>query len=277
MSRINNRLAVSKNKIIALLTLFILVFLSITGPLSAQTVTQGYKTDQTLQQGVLVAVDQDDSDKVEALREESLDRARGVVVQRDDSPIVLSSDASKVLVASSGEFDVLVNDQNGQVEKGDYLSVSSTEGIGMKATADQATVVGRVLEDFQSGDDITGVAADVDASDTRRVKTSIAIGSNPSLRQSEKRNLPGFLSSVGETIADKPVSTFRIYISLALFLATITVVGFMLYGGVRSSLISMGRNPLSRKSILRGFFQVFVISILIFIVGMFGVYLLLKL
>jgi hypothetical protein len=46
---------------------------------------------------------------------------------------------------------------------------------------------------------------------------------------------------------------------------------------VRSSMIALGRNPLSRKSILRGMFQVIITSIIIFICGLFGVYLLLKL
>jgi hypothetical protein len=47
--------------------------------------------------------------------------------------------------------------------------------------------------------------------------------------------------------------------------------------GVKSSITAIGRNPLSKKSILTGLFQVITVAILVFIVGMFGVYLLLRL
>jgi hypothetical protein len=279
MSKINTRLAIGKNRLLALLGLGLLVALSLAGPLSAQSVTQGYKSDQSLQRGMLVAVSLDDPAKVEALTSDSLDRAKGVVVQPNDSPVTLSSDDRKIFVASSGEFDVLVSDQNGKIKKGGYISISALEGIGMKAAATQTTVVGRATETFAGSGDTIG--ASVDKSDKAynigRITAQIAIGSNPQANLANKSNVPQFLVNAGETVADKPVSSFRIYLSLALFLATIGVAGLMLYGGVRSSLIAIGRNPLSKRTITRGLFQVILMSLLIFITGTFGVYLLLKL
>jgi hypothetical protein len=54
------------------------------------------------------------------------------------------------------------------------------------------------------------------------------------------------------------------------------VAGIMLYSGARSSLISVGRNPLSRSVIIKALGQVVVLSLIVFISGMFAVYLLLK-
>jgi hypothetical protein len=51
----------------------------------------------------------------------------------------------------------------------------------------------------------------------------------------------------------------------------------VLYSGVRSSVISIGRNPMGRKSIFRALLEIILTSILILIIGLFAVYLLLKL
>jgi hypothetical protein len=51
----------------------------------------------------------------------------------------------------------------------------------------------------------------------------------------------------------------------------------MLAIGVRNSVISIGRNPNAKKSILRALTGIILTSLLILIVGMFTVYLLLKL
>ena len=66
-------------------------------------------------------------------------------------------------------------------------------------------------------------------------------------------------------------------LSLLIFLASVVIAGSMLYAGVHSSMISIGRNPLSKQSIVRSMIQVIVTSFIVFIIGIFGVYLLLKL
>jgi len=51
----------------------------------------------------------------------------------------------------------------------------------------------------------------------------------------------------------------------------------VLYGGIRSSIISIGRNPLAKKSIVRGLIQVITVGVIILVIGLFSVYLLLRL
>jgi hypothetical protein len=50
----------------------------------------------------------------------------------------------------------------------------------------------------------------------------------------------------------------------------------VLWSGVRGSLIALGRNPLSRKAIFSGMYKVVITGIGIFILGLAGVYLLLR-
>jgi len=108
-----------------------------------------------------------------------------------------------------------------------------------------------------------------------QVLVDISIGKNPMLKNDD--NLPGFLQHASSLMVGKPVSPARVYISLLLLAVTTSISGSLIYSAVRSSLIAIGRNPLSKKSITRGLFQVVMISLMVFFGGIFGVYLLLKL
>ena len=66
------------------------------------------------------------------------------------------------------------------------------------------------------------------------------------------------------------------YIAAAIFFIGAFIAGAVLYAGIRSSITAIGRNPLSKKSILRGLLQVIFTSLIVFIISVFGVYLLLK-
>jgi hypothetical protein len=72
------------------------------------------------------------------------------------------------------------------------------------------------------------------------------------------------------------VPAIRIYGALAVFLFAAIIAVLVLWSGVRGSLIALGRNPLSRKAIFSGMYKVVITGIGIFILGLAGVYLLLR-
>jgi len=82
---------------------------------------------------------------------------------------------------------------------------------------------------------------------------------------------------IGEAIAEKPIGPMRIYLSIAVTGLSIMVALVTLYAGIRNAIIAIGRNPLSKKSIFRGLAEIILTSFLILIIGLFTVYLLLKL
>lgn len=280
-SGLKKRFFSSKEKLFALTGLAVLVFLSLTHPLSAQSVAQGYNSDQALQRGMLVALKLDDPSKVEALNTDSLERLRGVVIQPSDIPVTLSSEGQKLFVANAGTYDVLVSDQNGPIKSGDYITISSLEGIGMKAGDEQRIILGQAATAFESGSDIIG--SSILEGDNKKkvnfgkVSVNIAINKNPLYKAPDTPKIPGVLDKISQTIANKPVSPPKVYLATAIFAVASVISGIMLYSGARSSLISLGRNPLSRKDILRGLLQVVLLSLIVFMTGLFGVYLLLKL
>lgn len=270
------------SKLMAFFGLVTLVALSLVSPLGAQAVTKGYGSDQPLQRGMLVQLKKDDATKIEPVSQKDMEKLHGVVVDPNDAPVTLSADGSKVFVATAGQYEILVADQNGAIAAGDYVTVSALDGIGMKAGTVEPIVIGRALAAFDGKSNVISTTDVKDsAGATRsvaigRVKVDVLVAKNPLLR-GERANVPEFLRKASQAIAGKEVSTVRIYLSLVVFIVCTIIAGVLMYGGVRSAIISIGRNPLSKKAIIRGMIQVILVGLTIFITGIFGVYLLLKL
>jgi hypothetical protein len=270
----------SFKRVASILVLAGLVMLNITGASMAQSVTQGYGTDETLQRGMIVGLKQDDPEKVEPLNVDQLDRILGIVVSANDSPITLSGEQEKVFVATVGRYDVLVSDQEGTINPSDYITISSLNGIGMRATFEQSEVVGRAITGFNGSDSIVGTSELTDTKGNKRtvnigrVELDIAVSKNPLAKSAAVT--PEWLGKIGQAIAGKSLSPARVYISAAIFVIGAFIAGAILYAGIRSSIIAIGRNPLSKKSILRGLLQVIFTSLIVFIISVVGVYLLLK-
>ena len=171
----------------------------------------------------------------------------------------------------------MVSEQNGQIAKGEYITISSIAGVGMKYDESQPVVIGRAVEDFNDSKEVIGTV-DVDGrkANIGRIKADIAVAKNPLQKNTDAR-VPQFFSNTAEAIANRPVNSVRIYASLIIFIITSIIAIVVLYGGIRSGIISIGRNPLSKKSVIKAMLQVVVIGLSIFLSGVFGVYLLLKL
>lgn len=254
-------------------------------PVSAQAVVQGYSSDSTLEPGMIVMLDTADTSKVLPATQGEVARVHGIVVSPNDAPVSLqpSSKSQEYYVADSGTYDVLVSDQNGPIAKGDYVTVSSLAGVGMKASPSQTVVLGKALDTFDGSSNIEGTSS-LTLSNGKKttvhlglVSVDISISHNPLYQQSVASAVPAQLQKVGASIAHKPVSLARVYISIAMLLAAVGISATMLVTGVRTSLIAIGRNPLARAHIVRGLVQITFTSLIIFVVGIFGVYLLLKL
>lgn len=272
----------SRRRIGALFGLVGLLVLAIASPISSQSVTQGYSSDRILQRGTLVSLDSENTSKVVPATRENQDRIHGIVVAANDASLTLSEDTEKTFVATIGRFDGLVSTQGGVIQPGDFLTISSITGVAMKAGELDAYTVGKAIEGFDGNDNRITTASITDSLGNTnevaigRVMVDISVGTNPLLRPADT-TLPEFLQQATEAIAGKQVSPVRVYVSIVILLSAAGVAGSLLYSGVKSSIISVGRNPLSKKSISRSLIQIILTSIIIFLIGLFGVYLLLRL
>lgn len=245
---------------------------------------QGYAADRPLDSGTIVELTGENADRIKAATQEELQNMFGVVVDRNQLPVTISSEGleNEAFVAVSGTYTVLVSTQGGDISSGDYLTLSSLSGIAMKAGTEEAVVFGRANAPFNESSVTRGTTTLRDTDGNQRtvslgaVPVTIDIRRNPN-EVSTTVNVPEPLQRVGEAIAEKEVSPIRIYLSLAIAtISTITAL-VIIYAGIRNGVISIGRNPMSKKSIFRALLEVILTSFLILIIGLFAVYLLLRL
>ncbi len=249
----------------------------------AQNVTQGYQTDQVLQKGMIVRLTSNDGQKVEALTQADGAQMLGVVVSSSDAPVSLSNIGAEdqVFVATYGRYDVLLGDQNGAVKTGDLVAISSLAGVGMRADSKQELIVGKALQGFDGKSNSEG-KMELETSEGKRtvnlgrVQVEIAVAHNPMYQKDTPAGVPKFLSKIVQAVTDRPVTAFRIYASVAIMLVCVIVAGSVLFAGVRSGMIAVGRNPLAKHSIAKNLVQVTLMSLIVFVIGIIGVYLLLR-
>jgi hypothetical protein len=258
-------------------------------PVSAATYgsgnVQNYAATAPLDNGTIVQLAGSGSNNVKIASQKELQNMFGVTVDRNQVAVTLSKSGLEnvVYVAVSGVYNVLVSTQNGAIKLGDYVTLSSVNGVAMKASTEQKTVLGRATGSFDGKSLTLGTTAlkDTTGKNTKTVTlgsipVAIDIKHNPE-DKSTKANLPEMLQRLGKAVAEKEVSPIRIYLSMGITGVSIIAAIAILYVGVRQAIIAVGRNPMSKKSIFRALLEVILTSILILIIGLFAVYLLLKL
>jgi len=269
-------------KAFALVTLTIMVLMPSAAFANPNSVTQGYDNGgEILRRGTIVSLDIEDTTRVIPATRENDQRLHGVVIAPNDAPLTISEDTEKTFVASIGRYDALVSTEGGVIQAGDFLSVSSLSGVAKKSSEYDVYTVGKAIESFDGTNAISNTALQDSSGGTQdvalgRIVIDVGIGPNPLLRGPDV-DLPKFIEGAAEAIAGKEVSLVRIYISIVLLIVSGSIAGSLLYSGIRSSFIAIGRNPLSKKSVVRSMVQVVISSSLIFLLGIFAVYLLLRL
>ena len=260
--------------------LFIAVILTAAVPLAVTAVTsisQGYVSSDDLPLGSIVSLKNNSSDEVEASSSTNVDSILGVVVNEGSSPLTLSNGQdNQVQVATSGMAPVLVSDINGEIIQGDQITASPISGVGMKATGN-AKVVG-----IAQGEPRNSTDRSQTYTDEQGQKQPLTLGEVPVLvnvsyfyKQPDKTLIPSSLQNVANALAGKTVNPLPIIISMAIFIITLIVVASIIYSMIRSSIISVGRNPMSQSAIYRDVIQLSALVLAILAVAVIAIYIIL--
>lgn len=254
-----------------LLLLFIAV-MSVAIPVFADNVVQSFNSSGKLVDGNIVSLKSSSPPTVEANPANRADLIFGVVVDKNLAPITLNSQGAATYVSSQGEYSVLVTTEKGVINKNDPVSVSSAAGIGAKADPNQPIVLGKAVTGYNGQDQGIGKAGKYNIG---KITVDINITRNPGFKNTLA--IPAPLQKIGNSIAGRETSPLKIYIALVIFLVSSVLTTLLLVFGTKGGLIAIGRNPLSKHTILRALFQVIVLAVLIFLASLIGVYLLLRL
>ena len=277
------------SRIIASLAIIVgLAAASVLPVAAAQTYGGGsvasYAADAPIEKGTIVILTGKDSNRVKVATQKDVANMFGVVVDKAHLPLAITNENidNETHVAVSGTYNVLVTNQEGDIASGDYVTLSSIHGTAMKAGEKEVTVFGRANGSFNSSSVSLGSTTLKDSNGgTKTVKigsipVTIDIKNNPNHKSTDV-NAPEFLKRVGEAIADKEVSPIRIYLGVGIAAISLIATIAVLYAGIRNGVISIGRNPMARKTLFRALLEVILTAALILIIGLFAVYLLLKL
>lgn len=240
-------------------------------------ISQGFSTSEELGQGTLVSLTEDAAKgAVVAANTDNGERLVGIV--SDSSLVELSGTTNEVQVATSGTAYAFVSDINGEIKRGDKIAPSPVSGIGMKAT-ESSQVLGTAGEDSSTAKLVsTRVATDrngIEHTITIRLMTTqinVAYFQKP---EDTDSFLPSFLTQFANAVVGRDVAPIRVLLSLVLLVAGFGGVAVLLYSSVRSSIISIGRNPLSSDAVHKGMFEVAGLALGILMVMLIAVYLVL--
>ncbi len=256
------------------LALLVLV-LALSPSVTAAAISQGYRSDTTLSAGSLVALK--DGEKGKAILADTSNSAGliGVVVGTTEANLAVSSPGDLFQVSTSGQAEAFVSDLNGEVKAGDIIAPSPISGVGMKAN-ESGKVVGTAQSDAKYGSKTVEVKSSDGSTKTAKLGTVAAnLQVTYYVAPVQKTYVPQFLQLFANQLAGKQVSLVRIILSAVILIGSLIAVGVLLFSAVRSTMVSIGRNPLAQSSIYRGLWQVIAISILVLGLAMSAAFLVL--
>lgn len=242
---------------------------------NSASIAQGFETaDTEVKTGALVGLEPGKNNSVQLSNADRADALLGVV---GAEPLLEIGSGGTVQVVTSGVTLALVSDINGAITAGDKIAPSPIAGIGMKATS-SSVVVGTAQAELASIKTTDHFITDTDG----KVHT-IKAGLMPvqvnvtfyAVTGEAASYVPAFLQAAANSIAGRQVSPVRVLVALVVVLAAFVSIGILLYASVRSSIISIGRNPLSEGAVRKSLLQVGAMIIGILLITVIAIYLIL--
>jgi hypothetical protein len=274
------RLKNPKHKYIAL-GIGLVVSVTTVLPLSAQgvsSIAQGFQTDdKSMVSGAIVSLKDGSPNTVELSNVTNLDQMIGVAGNK--SVIELSSSAAGVQVVTNGVTPTLVSDINGDIKSGDKITASPIAGVGMRAT-NSTLVIGSALGDLSSAKKEARTVKDKSGKEVQVHIGAVAVQVDKVFYEApsdQNTFLPPALQDFADGLAGHKVSPVRVVVAALLVIFLFAAVTILLYSAVRSSIISIGRNPLSESAVRKSLMQVGLTVTGIFVFTTIVIYLILTL
>jgi len=243
---------------------------------SNSSIAQQFQTNERdVTSAALVSMQKGSSSTLELATSDHPERLTGVVSEK---PLIeLSNGGSGVQVVTSGLTKALVSDINGKIVAGDKITISPIEGVGMKAI-DNTTVVGTAQTGLSNTH--TKTIKDASGKDVKvhigLVPVQVSVSFYNVDKGTQSTLVPSFMQQLANDVAGRNVSPVRVLIAGLILLLLFICVTVLLYSAVRSSIISIGRNPLSEHAVRKSLLQVgmTVLAVLLFAVAL--IYIVLK-
>ncbi len=259
-------------------TIGLSIFLVALVGMSAHALTiiaQSYSLDGTPSLGAIVSLKKNTTDQIVLSSVSNVDSLLGVIIDSNSTSISLTNGTGKQAdVATDGTIPTLVSDVNGDIQRGDHITASPIAGVGMKATSNARTI-GIAQGDFTTGTKQKYKDKDGTEHEASFGQIPVLVNVAYYFKEPDKTIIPPALQNVANTMAGRQVRTLPILLSIGVFVVMLIVVVSMIYSMIHSSIISVGRNPMSQSAIYRDLIQMSALVLAILSVGLIAIYLIL--
>ena len=239
-------------------------------------IAQGFKTTETnLTAGALMSLKTGSTNTVELANTDRAERLVGIY--GNDTLLELGDDSENIQVVTSGVTMAIVSDANGPVNAGDKITASPIAGVGMKAVS-SVQVVGTAQSNLSSAETQTKTVQAADGSQIEVKIGQIPVQVNVTFYVSPDNKasfLPSFLQDFANSVSGKEVSPVRVILAALILTLAFLSIAVLLYSTVKSSIISIGRNPLSEKAVRKSIFQIGFTVVGILLLTLITIYLIL--
>lgn len=225
--------------------------------IATSVISVAYPSSQPLAAGTLVSINKE-TNGVEPATIKNADNLLGAVVLDGNSLLSFEGASSSVQVTTSGVTQVEVSDINGAINPGDSITASPIAGVGMKATTNV-----KIIGVAQASLATSSGAQKQTVTDTTGKKEQVTIGTVPVdinvayfFKTPDKSIIPQTIQNLANTVAGRAVAPLPILLSAAIIIVAIIAISSLISSAVRSSIISVGRNPLSQAAVYRNLLQV---------------------
>lgn len=235
---------------------------------SAASLAQGYHSSQPVTVGSIVSLTQSGGSEIKTTDLLNEDLMLGIAVDSSNAIVDLQPTGSDVRVAINGEAPVLVSNENGDINPGDNLIISQVAGVAMKDSSDSNAkrYIGVASEKFNASSPQAKQVTIKDGNNDKTVRIGLIKAKILlSDRKSSSKSNP--VLSYIQKLVGKPVGTAQIVGSVAVFITTLVFTALVINGTVKGAFVSIGRNPLSRPSIISNMLRVSLICLVTLAAG----------
>ena len=242
----------------------VIIPMSVSALAASASFSRAYQTTSSMVSGSLVSLDPAHPGYVQLAQVNNQQNLIGVVVNKDGSLITANPTNTGVQVILSGTADTLVSTINGNIKPGDEIAASPISGVGEKANPG-SRIVGIAQLNFSQKSpgaiihqlrDLSGHLSKVAIGYTA---VAVAVSTSPRSGSTVLTSLQGFASA----IVGHPTSLVSVILSTVIAIIALVALIALVYGTIRGSLVSIGRNPLAKPAIFQSLTQVLIMSVML--------------
>lgn len=247
----------------------------------AAAISYGYKTNESIAYGALVSLDKGNPSLVKLSTREDVETLLGVSIKSNESLLSLSNGTTDIEVAVEGTAMALVSDINGDIKPGDPITISPLAGVGMKSP-NATKIVGTSQQKFDKNSSGTtkqkiankeGQSKEVIIG---KIPLSVKVETYNGNAQSPANAVLQALQSAVSFIAGRQVPVARALVAVGIVLSSLLICSIIVYTSIRTSFISVGRNPLAQSFIRKNLYVVLVTVVSILGIAFISAYLVIR-